>query len=72
MDIYPCSIVGIAKKNKQPPRCIFVPTPIMAKAMVRAILSKPKNESDENFLLKFGLIEEFNMETIHSEPSTSD
>jgi hypothetical protein len=67
--VYPENIVRIAHKNHRPPRVIFVPSPNMAKAMVRTLLEKPAKESDDNWCIKFGLTETDFMNSLDSNDS---
>jgi hypothetical protein len=62
-EVYPQSVMKSiieALKNKekvQPPKCIFVPTKGIIKQMQKALLKFGPNDSEDIFLLRFGLFQ---------------
>jgi hypothetical protein len=47
-----------ALRTKIPPRCIFLPSVPIIRRMIDLIVAREEDETDENFLLKFGLLQE--------------
>ena len=56
-DVYPKDTMKAAHKLLQPPKCIFIPSKKMMRSMVKAVVRKKPDESEFDFLLKFGLVE---------------
>ena len=56
-DVYPKEIMKACIKENRHPKCIFVPSRRMLRKMVKALLRKKPEESQVDFLLKFGLLD---------------
>ena len=61
-EVYPDSVMEVLleavrnKENVHPPKCIFVPDRVIVRHILKALI-KFKEDSDEIFLLRFGLHE---------------
>ena len=42
---------------QMPPKCIFIPSRTLLRRMFKALINKKSDETDEEFLFKFGLME---------------
>jgi hypothetical protein len=65
-EVYPDNVVSeileatTEKRNMQPPKCIFVPSKKIVRTMIRAMAEYGATDSEECFLLRFGLLEDPN------------
>ena len=48
------------KRNIKPPKCIFLPSREIVRAMIRAIMKWGNSDTEEAFFLRFGLLDEPN------------
>jgi hypothetical protein len=61
--VYPVNVLGLlleavrTKKSIKPPPCIFMPSKKVIKDMVISNLKFSKKDTIENFLLRFGLLD---------------
>lgn len=67
IDVYPKKIVAeIIEKSEttgtviKPPKCIFLPNKQMIRLMIRAAFKWAKTDTEEAFLLRFGLLDDPN------------
>ena len=56
IDIYPVGIIYDACKAKIAPKCVFIPDRRIIRLMIDAVMTKSVTESDENFMVRFGII----------------
>ena len=65
-DVYATAVVEEAletvesKKFINPPRLIFMPTQMMIRTMIRAVVKWGKTDTEEAFFLRFGLLDDPN------------
>jgi hypothetical protein len=57
--VYPQEIMEDCLHNEQPPRMIFVPDRALTRMFINFIVRKDHVETEEKFLLKFGLLFNF-------------
>jgi len=61
-EVYPKYIFGAIiesikkKETVKPPKCVFVPNKEVMRSMIKALVKYGSKDSDEVFLLRFGLI----------------
>ena len=48
----------VSGKDFYPPKCTFLPTPGLLRAFIRATLKFSQTDSQERFLLRFGLVDD--------------
>ena len=57
-NVYPQKVIDEANKEGIPPRCIYLPTKELMRKLITYVAQKSKSETNETFLVKFGLLEE--------------
>ena len=58
INVYSNEVAEECVKYKRPPRCVFLPDKMVFRQLIKAVCKKDKNECDEHFFLKLGLLVE--------------
>lgn len=60
-NVYPRKVIAQSIQEGVAPRCIFLPAQELMRTVIQAVATKRPDETNEAFLLKFGLLEEVNL-----------